>query len=443
MPLSPLLHAACRSAAPAHPVNPLELLKAQGGIARIVEPRPRAERSEAIRAELRPISRVSRTRTDEFIDGGAWIAARPVIDLVATVLAVIVTLNWPGEQRIATSTAWPLIVFPGLVLVLLHLRGMYARRLRPTVLEGVVPVAGAVSIATMAVVMLEVYVARSSLQPGVLAHVWGLGLGFLGIARVGTLAFQRLLRARGDGGRPTLIIGAGLVGARLAARLDRRPEFGLRPIGFLDGEPSQAAADDREQPVLGTPEDLEWIAHITGAEHVVIAFSTMRDEEGVDLVRRCEEAGLEVSLVPRLFESLTERATMEPVGGLPLVALRHTAPGDWRFAVKHAVDRLAAAVILLGLSPLLAMIAVAVKLTSPGPVLFSQRRVGHDGKEFAILKFRSMRTADHAAGGLPAGQGQRARRHRGVRPPHRDRPRCCGARRSTSCRSCSTCCVAR
>lgn len=363
-------------------MNPLELLGDEA-----------TARRPGAGPATRVVTRPERTLTATLLEGPAWTAARPFIDLVALVLAVVVTLNWPGDDPVEHVTAWSLVAFPGLVMGLLHARGMYTRRLRPTVLDGLVPFVGAVSVATMAIVVIEVYVARAPLEPGQLAHVWALSLVFLGAGRTVALTTQRVLRIRGAGGRPTLIVGAGEVGSRLAARLQRLPEYGLRPVGFLDPDPEGVPAVRRDQPVLGRPEDLEWIAHITGAEHVVIAFSTMRDEEGVDLVRRAEDAGLEVSLVPRLFETISDRASVEAVGGLPLVGLRHTPRDSWRYAVKHAFDRAASLALLVFLAPLLIAIAVLVKLSSPGPVLFAQRRVGRDGKHFRILKFRTMRVS--------------------------------------------------
>ncbi|WP_187369310.1 sugar transferase [Baekduia soli] len=330
-------------------------------------------------------------------------ALRPGLDLLGLVFAVVVALRWPQEP-VPFSEGWPLLVFPPLVMVLLLVRGMYERRLRPTILDGVVPIAGSVSVAAMAAVVIESYLVRSQFAPAVTAHLWAVAMVTVGGTRAALLGVQRLARSRGLDGRPTLIVGAGAVGTRLARRLEDQPEYGLTPVGFLDADPLETL-DVSGIPVLGSPDDLDWVAQITGAEHVVIAFSSEPDERLVDLVRRCEALGLEVSLVPRLFESLNHRATYEPLGGTPLVGLRTVHPKGWQFAVKHGFDRLGALLLIVLFGPLMAAIAMAVRLSSPGPTIFRQRRVGRDGTVFDLYKFRSMRMPDPAAAGFRPGEG--------------------------------------
>ena len=124
---------------------------------------------------------------------------------------------------------------------------------------------------------------------------------------------------------------------------------------------------------------------------MILAFASEPDHRLLETVKQCQELGIEVSLVPRLFEAVNDRATLDHVGGLPVVSLKPTNPRGWQFAVKHTVDRVFAFVALVALAPVLIAIAAAVKLDSPGPVLFRQRRVGRDGRTFDLLKFRTMR----------------------------------------------------
>ena len=333
---------------------------------------------------------VRNERLSRVLDGPGWIWVRPALDAVALITSVILTTRWPGEHQTAGRT-WALVAFPPMVMVLLALRGMYERRLRVAILDGIAPVVAAISIAAMAVVVVQVYAAGNPLLPGALAHVWALSVGLVGGGRVAAVGLQRVARARGWTGRRTLVVGAGEVGARVAGRLREHPQYGLRPVGFLDADPLHTDATAKvDLPVLGGAEDLTWIAEQMGVQHVVLAFSSQPDRTLVPLVRRCEEMGLEVSVVPRLFDSVNDRFAYETVGGLPLLRLRHVNPLGWQFAVKHLFDRVAAAALLLVFAPLMAAVALTVRVSSPGPVLFRQRRVGRDGKAFDLLKFRSM-----------------------------------------------------
>jgi exopolysaccharide biosynthesis polyprenyl glycosylphosphotransferase len=143
-------------------------------------------------------------------------------------------------------------------------------------------------------------------------------------------------------------------------------------------------------PVLGGPGHLAEAVQRTGARQVILAFSSEPDHVLVNKVEECQRLGVDVALVPRLYESINERATLDHVGGLPVVSLRPTDPRGWQFGVKHAFDRLFALIALLALGPLMIVIAAGVRLTSPGPALFRQRRVGRDGRAFDVLKFRTM-----------------------------------------------------
>ena len=123
---------------------------------------------------------------------------------------------------------------------------------------------------------------------------------------------------------------------------------------------------------------------------MILSFSSEPDHLLVTTVRRCEQLGVEVSLVPRLYESINERSTLDHVGGIPLLTLHPIDPEGWQFAIKHSFDRSAALLALLLLSPLMWRSRCCQALV-PGPVLFRQRRVGRDGREFDVLKFRTMK----------------------------------------------------
>jgi exopolysaccharide biosynthesis polyprenyl glycosylphosphotransferase len=274
--------------------------------------------------------------------------------------------------------------------LLLYLRGLYRTRLRALILDGLLPVISAVSVAAMAVAIIGVFVNGTALNH-TWVEAWLFALIAVGAGRAVLSGLQRWARARRLVGKPVLIMGAGVVGAQIARRLESHPEYGLIPVGFLDEDPrSIAEVGGRDVPVLGTVEDLDETVIDTGVSNLIVAFSSMTDARVSRLIQHCQELGLEVSVVPRMFDTINQRVGYDSVGGLPLMSFTTVDPRGFQFGIKYAFDRVFAFVLLVFFSPLLLLTALTVRLTSAGPVLFSQRRVGRDGKAFNLYKFRSM-----------------------------------------------------
>jgi exopolysaccharide biosynthesis polyprenyl glycosylphosphotransferase len=169
------------------------------------------------------------------------------------------------------------------------------------------------------------------------------------------------------------------------------PQLGLKPVGYLDKEPLAAEGNGPMLPVLGASWDLEQVVREHGVEQVIITFSTAPDDVLLRLVRRCEELGVAVAVVPRLYERTTTRLTVDHIGGLPLVAAHPSDPLGLHFAVKYVIDRVVSLLLIVLLAPVLAAAAIATHVSLGRPILFKQRRVGRDGVEFDMLKFRTMR----------------------------------------------------
>jgi exopolysaccharide biosynthesis polyprenyl glycosylphosphotransferase len=248
----------------------------------------------------------------------------------------------------------------------------------------------------MAVAMLGIFV--NSEIPEHFVRAWALSLVAVGSGRVFLSLAKTAARARRVVAKPVLIMGAGVVGAQVARRLESHPEYGLVPVGFLDEDPrSLAEVGGRDVPVVGTIEDLDETVRETGAKNLIVAFSSVADERVSRLIQRCQELGVEVSVVPRMFDTINNRVGYDTVGGLPLMSFTAVNPRGFQFMVKHAFDFVFALVLLIWLAPVMLAAALAVRLSSPGPALFRQRRVGRDGKPFDLYKFRSMRLPDPAS----------------------------------------------
>jgi exopolysaccharide biosynthesis polyprenyl glycosylphosphotransferase len=254
------------------------------------------------------------------------------------------------------------------------------------------------AIATMAVISLRVVLENDPYTAAQTAQTWLLAAVGLSLGRTGVFIARARAIARGEGGRATLIVGAGRVGQLVAKRMMDRSEFGLRPVGFLDNDPLEVDGSTVALPVLGASWDLERVLEENHVEHVVFTFSTAPHAVMLNMVRRCRELGVSASLVPRLFEVSVERTTVEHLGGLPLLEMRPIDPKGWQFLVKYALDRVVAGIAILLISPILLTLTAAVLITSGRPIFFRQRRIGLDGQEFDMLKFRTMKGSPEASG---------------------------------------------
>jgi exopolysaccharide biosynthesis polyprenyl glycosylphosphotransferase len=324
----------------------------------------------------------------------AWSLARLALDggmLLAAVLASSLGSRAAGVD--AAPAGW-LALFAVLVVAACAVRGMYRSRLRADILDDLRGIVTATSIAAMAVLTLRELLTEPADLSAQSLRPWAFATVYLAAGRVALHWSRALARHHGESLSPTLIVGAGRIGRLMAKRLQSQPELGLKPIGFLDRDPMAAVDDEVRLPVLGASWDLERVVADHDVQQVIVTFSTAPHEVLLRLVQRCEELGVDVAFVPRLFERMSQRLTIDYLGGVPLVVARRPNPNGIRFGIKYAVDRLFAAALLVLASPVMLGAALAVWLSLGRPLFFKQRRVGRDGREFEMLKFRTMRASE-------------------------------------------------
>jgi exopolysaccharide biosynthesis polyprenyl glycosylphosphotransferase len=342
-----------------------------------------------------PITHPAPTRGSAWnyaLEREGWTSLLVFSDAFAAFAAVLLALVITDTPDLSAAQYAPLFALPVLVPAMLHVRGVYRRRVR-IALRALSPMLGAISVAVMAVLVFDEIVLNGVTIGPVIAWTWVFTAVLLAGGRCVLALARRQARIKGVSGKPTLIVGSGVVGTAIAQRLAAAPEYGLTPVGFLDDDQAPVSTL-RTLPILGSPSDLAEVAAEHGVQHVLFAFTHGRDQTLLALAERCEQLGLEVSLVPRLFESMNDRVALDWVGSLPVLGIRPLDPKGWQFRVKYAIDRPIALLALILLAPVMAVVGLAVKLSSPGPMLFRQRRIGQDGQVFEMLKFRSMHIPD-------------------------------------------------
>jgi len=309
------------------------------------------------------------------------------LDALAVLIAIAVERALPSDVG-HTPLGWTALFGLAIVAGLLS-RGLYDWRQRSGGLDVLKAIVVTTSVTAMALLSLRVAVGAEPNAASRAVRLWLFTTIYLAAAHVGgVLALRRLRSAQAIGSR-TLIVGAGEVGRTIARRLQDMSTMGLVPVGFADDEPLDGDTALR-LPRLGGYDDLHELVERHAIDCVIIAFPNRRDHELAGVMRDLADRDIEVLVVPRLYEDLTTRVHVERLGGYALISQRQPRPRGIAMRCKYAVERVIAAAALMLLSPLFLALALAVRLSGPGPVFFRQPRVGLDGREFDVLKFRTM-----------------------------------------------------
>jgi Undecaprenyl-phosphate glucose phosphotransferase len=224
--------------------------------------------------------------------------------------------------------------------------------------------------------------------------VWALFLGlnvlltFLS-REVVRQTFERRWRA-GIGLKRILIVGAGELGRVVADKIIEHREMGYHVVGFVDDRADKDHLGYRGLPLLGTTADTEEICQRERVDQIYVALPLEQHQRMLDVIEAAAKELIDVKIVPDLLQFIALRARIEDMDGLPIVNLNDVPLQGLSAIAKRAVDLLIAVVGLLVLAIPLAIVAIVIKLTSPGPIIYRQERMSLDGSPFSVYKFRSM-----------------------------------------------------
>ena len=187
--------------------------------------------------------------------------------------------------------------------------------------------------------------------------------------------------------RRVLIVGAGPVGQELEAQINRHPYLSLELVGFLDDDTRKLLPGPG---ILGALPHADRVVTQQKVDDVVIALPRRAHKEVNQLVAELHKLPVKVWVIPDYFHLALHKATVEEFAGLPMLDLRAPALNEYQRMVKRFFDLILTILLLIPALPIMGLIALAIRLDSPGQILFSQQRVGENGKLFPMHKFRSM-----------------------------------------------------
>jgi len=310
----------------------------------------------------------------------AWMIVIPV-DAILLMTPVL----WTPEQfkAIAFMTA--------LSLLLIVERGRYRARLHMSVLEELPNLLG--NLLTAAAVIATVIALR---------HEQDLVTGFLQNAAISIalvvagreLTTQLIIWSRRHRvtAHRTVIVGSGALAAELARILEEHPRYGLAVVGFVDDGDDGVAQE--VAPRLGGILNLDRVVRSMGADVLLLADGSSNERQLLEAVRTPVASRCDLLVVPRLHHFHTQSGRADHIGSIPIMRIRTPQLNGPARVVKRAFDIVVAAIMLVLLSPALALCALALRIEGGPNVIFRQTRVGRNGNLFDCLKFRSMRPLD-------------------------------------------------
>lgn len=243
----------------------------------------------------------------------------------------------------------------------------------------------------MLLIVVTYFVPELSYSRGLLPLSAMTIFSLLALSRIARAIVIARLRRRGIGVRRVLIVGAGQVGRAVISSIVAHPELGYQVVGFVDDNPEKGNTDLGKIKALGEIDNVPNLLAEHQIDLVITALPWMYHRKILRIMRQCEDRNVQVYIVPDLLQTAIRHVDIEYLGEVPVVGVRQGGLGKGARIFKRALDLTLTMVGLLVGWPLFLLIALLIRLDSPGPVIFAQTRIGKDGVPFTIYKFRTMR----------------------------------------------------
>lgn len=295
----------------------------------------------------------------------------------------------PDESFVSLEEYFPLQVLLSVVLTTSFIAfGLYRKPIQRGLVDEVALLLSASSVGMM-VILASIFLFQAWNWSRLLfIYVWALTLLFLSLWRLIKRRLVVALYHRGRGVRRAVVVGNTPISLMVMHLMATDVGLGYKLLGFVaDGDLQPMG----RFPCLGSLDQLGEVIEDYRIDEVVIAVPPSSHRQIFEIVSRYQENGVAFKVVPDLYELSLRQVSVDDLRGVPLIGLKEAKLSPTSQLLKRTLDVVVSLAVLVGFAPLWLLLALAIKLDSPGPVLFRQKRVGRDGKEFEIFKFRSMR----------------------------------------------------
>lgn len=205
----------------------------------------------------------------------------------------------------------------------------------------------------------------------------------------------RRLQASGQSSKRAVIAGTGKLGGLLAEQIGKSPEIGIQLCGFFADRTLKPSQKNKYKPTIGMVHELPDYVRAQKIDVVYLALSSQQEDLISRLIQDLQDTTACVYFVPNITMFALMQAKTHEIRGIPLVSVWEVPFSDIQYFLKRLVDIVIASVALMMLMPVMIAIAITIKMTSPGPILFRQRRYGVSGQEIIVYKYRSMRVQEN------------------------------------------------
>ncbi len=290
-----------------------------------------------------------------------------------------------------------IVVYSGTLILVFHYYSLYRVNVLISVADQMVRIVKALVVAVLGIAFLAFFVRADFILDSRLAIIYFTVISFSLFLGGRVILFRNLMHVLARHKvfqRNAIIIGAGDVAKNAAINIFLHDHLGLTLVGFLDDQLSLGKAVFNGAKVIGRPSEVKEICKVFDVHEIIVCLENVDQATFIEILELAVATKVTVKVSSPLYAVIPARLDMEKYGNVPVVSVSQYGPSPAFEVYKRIFDSLVTAVALVLLAPVLAVIALAIKLESRGPVLFAQTRIGKNGKPFRFYKFRSMVSGD-------------------------------------------------